>query len=339
MDIERKMATIERIVEVRAIPEADKICAYRVKGWWVVDQVGKYQVDDMIVYIEPDAWVPTEIAPFLSKGKEPREFNGVKGERLRTVKLKKQISQGLLLPLEPTCAMIESELFEGLDVSVPLNIQKWEAPIPAQLAGQVRGNLPTGIIKTDQQRIQNIGKYLNFYVGKTFEITEKLHGSSCTIYLDTNDDFHVCSRNLDLKRDENNAFWKAAIKYDIEAKMRKAQMQGIAIQGELIGEGINGNQYKVGLEFYVFDMFNVSTQEYAPSYNRQQIAAALGLLHVPVVGTVTLTAENSVESILANAEGTSALNGSNREGLVWKCIEDPSISWKAVSNAWLLKND
>ena len=341
MDIERKLATIERIVEIRAIPEADKICAYRVKDWWVVDQVNKYEVGQLVIYCEVDSFIPTEIAPFLSKGKEPREFEGVKGERLRSCRFKKQLSQGLLLPIG-YCVAPRGKLTyveEGTDVSEVLGIIKWEAPIPAQLAGQVRGNLPAGIIKTDQNRIQNIGKYLSEYYGKTFEKTEKLHGSSCTMYLDSNDEFHVCSRNLDLKPDENNSFWKAAIKYNVEQKMRDAKMQGIAIQGELIGEGINGNQYKTQLDFYIFDMLNVTTQQYAPSFNRQQIAAKLGLKHVPVIETVLFDDSWPVEYMLEEAEGVSQLNGSSREGIVWKCIQDPSISWKVISDAWLLKND
>lgn len=341
MDIERKMATVERIAEIRAITDADKICSYRVRGWWVTDQVGKYKVDQLVVYCEPDSWIPTEIAPFLSKGKEPREFNGIKGEKLRTVRLKKVLSQGLLLPIESCIEKCgcTSSLAEGSDVSEWLNITKWEAPVNAQLAGLARGSLPQGIIKTDQERIQNIGSYLKYYVGKTFEVTEKLDGSSATYLLDNNDEFHCCSRNLDLKFDENNSFWKAAIKYDIENKMRKAQMQGIYFQGEIVGQGIQNNQYKTDLVFYVYNLYDVNRCEYAPSYNRQQICEALGLKHVPVLGTVVLTAEDTVESILEAAEGASKLNSSNREGVVYKCIEDPSISFKAVSNSWLLKND
>ena len=142
-----------------------------------------------------------------------------------------------------------------------------------------------------------------------------------------------------MKYDENNAYWKAAIKYNVEQKMRDAHMQGIAIQGELIGEGINGNQYKTQLDFYVFDMFNVTTQQYAPSFNRQQIAAKLELKHVPVIDTVMLDDSWDVDYMLEEAEGLSALNESSREGIVWKCVQDPSISWKVISNAWLLKND
>lgn len=95
----RKLASIQRIAEVKAIEDAESIEAYRVNEWWVVDSKGKYQVGDKIIFCEVDSWVPTEIAPFLSKGKEPREYNGVKGERLRIQKFKKQISQGLILPL------------------------------------------------------------------------------------------------------------------------------------------------------------------------------------------------------------------------------------------------
>lgn len=342
MDIERKMATVERIAEIRDIPDADKIVSYKIKGWWVTDSIGKYEVDQLVVYCEPDSWIPTEIAPFLSKGNEPREFNGVKGEKLKTQRIRKVLSQGLLLSISLVEGPIPNphqRVQEGDDVTAALGIQKWEVPVNAQLAGLARGNLPAGLIRTDQERIQNIGSYLKYYVGKTFEVTEKLHGSSCTMYLDDAGDFHVCSRNLDLKFDENNSFWKAAIKYDIESKMRLAQMQGISISGELIGQGINGNQYGVDLEFHVFDMFNVVTQEYAPSFNRQQIAEALGLPHAPVLGTVVLTAEDTVESILEASEGASKLNGSVREGVVYKCVEDPSISFKAVSRVWQLKND
>ena len=341
MDIERKMATVRVIAEIRPIPDADKICSYRVDGWWVTDQVSKYQVGEKVVYLECDSWVPTEIAPFLSKGKEPREFNGIKGERLRSLKMKKVLSQGLLLPIEyciDKCGCTSS-LEEGQDVSEWLGIVKYEKPMDARLAGMARGNLPTGVIKSDQERIQNLGKYLKYYVGKTFEVTEKLDGSSATYFLDNNDEFRVCSRNLELKYDENNAYWKAAIKYDIENKMRKAQMQGIYLQGEIIGQGIQNNQYKVDLQFYVFDMYNVNTSEYAPSYNRQQITEALGLLHVPVLGTMVLTENDTVQSLLELSKGVSMLNESTREGLVLKCIEDPSISFKVINDDWLLKND
>jgi RNA ligase (TIGR02306 family) len=89
----RKLASIKKIDDIQPIEGADKICTYRVGGWWVVDTVNRYQIGDAVVYCEIDSWIPNEIAPFLSKGKEPRIFNGVKGERLRTIKLKGALSQ------------------------------------------------------------------------------------------------------------------------------------------------------------------------------------------------------------------------------------------------------
>jgi RNA ligase (TIGR02306 family) len=96
----RKMATIRKIDDIRPIEGADAIECAVVGGWQVVVKKGEYNVGDLAVYLEIDSFVPHELAPFLSKGQEPREFNGVKGERLRTVKLRGVTSQGLLLPLK-----------------------------------------------------------------------------------------------------------------------------------------------------------------------------------------------------------------------------------------------
>lgn len=333
----RKMASIQRIAEVASIEGADAICAYRVDGWWVVDRVGAYQQGDLAIFCEVDAWIPHELAPFLSKGKDPREYNGVKGERLRTVKLRGTLSQGLLLPLSIRGEVSEDKAAtEDMDVSEELNIQKYEPPVPAQLAGQVRGNFPTIIPKTDAERIQNVRDWAALATTHTFEATEKLHGSSCTFYLDAEGEFHVCSRNMDLKFDENNAFWRAAIKYDVENKMRSAELLGVALQGELIGAGINGNQYKVqDIEFRLFNIYSVNGGTYLTADAREHLNGyALGL---PTVPTLNIQVVPDVAEMLKLAEGKSLLNGSEREGFVLKSLQDPSIIIKVISNKWLLK--
>lgn len=341
-EVTRKLASVRTIAEVKAIPEADKICAYRVSGWWIVDQVGKYQVGDLVVYCEPDSWVPTSLAPFLSKGKEPREYNGVKGEKLRTVRLKKQVSQGLLLPLSPTCDMIESELFEGLDVTFPLNIQKWEAPIPACLAGQAKGLFPSFIKKTDQERIQNMPEIL-LDTETEWEVTIKLDGSSGTNYF-RDGYFGVCSRNIDLKDVEGNTFWTIAKKIGLDVAL-PAFGKEIAIQGELMGEGIQGNQEKIqGHKFFVFDIFNIDRFAHVGFDERNAIITELNLFgaqleHSPIVEITTLAKfKGSMEAILAYAEGVSYNPAVKREGVVFKSL-DGSKSFKVVSNAWLLKSD
>jgi len=348
----RKLASIRRISEVKAIEGADKIEAYRVDGWWVVDKVGKYKVNDAVVYFEVDSFIPNYLAAFLSKGKEPSEYEGIQGERLRTIRLRKQISQGLIMhPSEIpdfihvyynasdrhalrkyTYDDVYEEYAEGDDLSESLGIIKWEPKLPAQLAGQVRGVFPSKIPKTDQERVQNID--IEQYHGETYEVTEKLHGSSCTFYLDKDGDFHVCSRNYDLKYDESNAYWKAAIKYNAEVEMKRLGLYGYAIQGELCGEGINGNNYKLGLDFFVFDIYIVGVGYLMP-YRRQQLTEELGLKHVPVVDSEYLLYDTK-DALLAKADGKSVLAGCKREGFVFKSHESDR-TFKVVSNDWLLK--
>lgn len=236
---------------------------------------------------------------------------------------------------------VSSALFkEGQDVTELLGIQLYEAPIPACLAGLVRGNFPVGIPKTEATRIQNLSKeFWEDLKTHEVEITEKIHGSSCTMFLDIDGEFHVCSRNLDLKPDENNSFWKIAYKYDVENKLRFEDWFGLAIQGELIGEGINGNQYKVGLEFLVFNIYDTCKKKYLTYSQRLFICEVLGLKHVPVLYTGVIHKDNTVQDTLKLAEGKSELNGSNREGFVIKSQKDTGIIVKVISNAWLLKNE
>lgn len=338
--LERKLASIRKIAEVKSIPEADKICAYRVDGWWVVDSVLKYKVDDLVVFVEVDSFVPHELAPFLSKGKDCHEYEGVKGERLRTIRLKKQLSQGLLLPIpDDTIKGAGVLIAEGLDLTDHLGILRWEKPVNAQLAGMARGNFPSEVPKTDQERIQNLSRELVDYKKDTWSITEKLDGSSCTFYLDSAGEFHVCSRNLDLKEDTTNSFWEVARKYKIEDTMRRHFMLGMAIQGEMIGEGIQGNQYKVKLDFFVYDMFNTNTREYILPIQLKSACEKIGLKHVPILNENANIEDQTIESLLQYAEGKSMLNASNREGIVLKSNTVHDCSFKAISNSWLLKNE
>lgn len=330
----RKMASIRKIDAIKPIENADAIELAIIGGWQVVVKKGEFKPNTFAIYCEVDSWIPTELAPFLSKGKEPKEYNGVKGERLRTIKLRGQLSQGLLLPI-----IFLDEWQEGDDVSEKLGIQKWEAPVPAQLAGNARGNFPSNIPKTDQERIQNLSGQFDSFKGKRWQVTEKLHGSSMTVYLDSNNEFHVCSRNLDLKEDQNNSYWKMARMLDLENKMKEHNLQGYAIQGELIGEGINGNQYKKQLEFYVFDIFTEQYGYLKPT-DVENTAEDLDLFHAPVLDTsFEIKSEDTVQSLLQLAEGKSKLNDSEREGFVFKSLEDPNLSFKVVSNKWLLSNE
>jgi RNA ligase (TIGR02306 family) len=333
---ERKMATIRKIDEIRPIEGADAIEAAVVGGWVVVIKKGEFKAGDLAVYLEIDSWVPHEIAPFLSKGQEPREYNGVKGERLRTVKLRGQVSQGLLLPVTLTFWRDE-----GTNVTDSLGIQKWEAPIPAQLAGDVEGVFPTVIPKTDQERIQNLTEELKTWQSNsafTWEVTEKLDGSSMTVFVH-GDREGVCSRNWALKETAGNTLWAVARREQLIEKVRQTG-RNLALQGELIGEGIQGNAYNVkGQDFRLFDIYDIDRGEYLGPLERRVFADTHGIKHVPVIAT-EMVIEEWVTGLLTMADGVSVLNPkTNREGLVFKCNTFGGPSFKAISNRWLIKND
>ena len=339
----RKLATIQKISNTLPIEGRDKICLYHVNGWQVIDIIGKYEIGDLVIFLEIDSWVSNALAPFLSKGKEPREFEGIKGERLKTIRMGGVLSQGLLLPVNNGIGGFkfikdtngETVLVdEGADVTEQLGILKWEKPIPAQLRGQVRGNFPLEIPKTDTTRIQNLRDWEIISRTHTFEVTEKLHGSSCTFYLDMQGEFRVCSRNLDLKEDENNAYWKVARQLDIENKMRQFGFDGCAIQGELVGEGINGNQYGIkGLDFYVFNIYGSNVRQYFDADVRTKVIEEIGLKQVP---KLDITISGDIQEMLKLAESKSLINGSEREGFVLKSQTDTSLIIKVISNKWLI---
>jgi len=351
-DVTRKLASVRRIAEIKKIDGADKIVAYRVDGWWVVDSVDKYQLNELVVYLEPDSWFPKHVAPFLCKA--VKSFNGVEGERLRTVKLRGQLSQGLLLPMSvlplareitPATAVLWKSFVAweaGDDVTEALGIQKYEKPLSPQLAGLAKGNFPSFLKKTDQERIQNLTREFEDWKarGLTFEVTEKLDGSSMTVFF-KDGKVGVCSRNLELIEDDSNTFWKVAKKSCPMEGVDPSTCQEIAVQGELIGPGVQGNPYNRSEPYmFVFNVWDIQTGNYMEPVKCRGMANAFTELmgHVPVVA-IRQKLPETIGEVLAMSDGISVLANVPREGLVWKCEQDPSISFKAISNKWLLKNE
>jgi RNA ligase (TIGR02306 family) len=217
-----------------------------------------------------------------------------------------------------------------------LGIQKWEAPIPTQLQGMMKGNFPSFIPKTDQERVQNLGKHFPEYQTLQYELTEKLEGSSCTMYL-RDGEFNVCSRNVNLKKDEGNTFWQVARMIDMERLLRENNLEDLAFQGELVGPKVQGNIYKLEKPaFYVFDIYNAKEGRYLNCVERQELCTKLGINHVPTLGVINIEV-HTVDSLVALADGFSELNPQTlREGLVFKSLCG-TRSFKAISNKYLLK--
>jgi RNA ligase (TIGR02306 family) len=213
-----------------------------------------------------------------------------------------------------------------LDVTEKLGIVKYEPPIPAELSGKVKGNFPSFIPKTDEERIQNLTKEYEEWKYQSkhqFYVTEKLDGSSATYYF-KDGEFGVCSRNLELLETEGNTFWKVARELDLENKM-KSLGKNISLQGELIGEGIQGNRYNIkGHTVRFFTGFNIDKYQRIPFMEMVLMLMDMGLQH-------------TVDEMLGYAEGKSLLNDKKeREGVVVRSM-DGTISFKAISNKFLLE--
>jgi len=330
----RQMATVKQILDVVPIPGADNIELARVDGWQSVIKKGQFQKGDKVVFCEPDSLLPE---------KPEFEFMRPKKFRIKTCKLRGVVSQGICFPMD----ILPEDLPVGTDVSEILGITKYEPPIPVQLRGLIRCQISRqDAPKTDEMRVQNIPGVLMRNRGKMFDVTEKIDGTSASYYLDMESGLHVCSRSVDLTRDEANVYWKYALENGIE-EVLEALGENIAIQGELFGEGIQGNKYKIkGYEYRIFDFWDRQNQRYVEYETMVDMLKEVGLREdflVPYVGRIELN--HGVEDLLKMADGRSLINGEVlREGLVFRSIPESidaelgRLSFKAVSNEFLLKH-
>jgi RNA ligase (TIGR02306 family) len=337
----RKLASIKIIDDIQPIEGADMIELAVVGGWKVVvaKDVG-HKVGDHVIYCEIDSFLPIKPEFEFLRKSSYKKMGDQEGFRLKTIKLRGQVSQGLILPMS-VFGDFGWTAYEGLDVTEMLGIQKYEPPVPAQLAGKAKGNFPGFIQKTDEERVQNLTRdYEGWKLQSAhqFYAAEKLDGSSATFYL-RDGQFGVCSRNLELVEVEDNTFWKVAREMKIEERLRELG-RNIAIQGELIGEGVQGNSYKIkGHTVRFFNVFDIDTfQKLGLNDLTYIIVDMFGFQTVPII-EVPFTLPETVGELLQNAEGKSVLNSqTEREGLVIRSL-DNTISFKAISNKFLLKNE
>lgn len=345
---ERKLARVVVIDEVIKHPNADALDLCTVGGWVVVSQRGLYQPGDKACYFEIDSWVPHSVAPFLSKGKEPKVYEGVPGERLHSIKLRGELSQGLLIPMRELPVDFCQEPQEDEDLTETLGVLKWERPVNAQLQGLARGNFPHFLRKSDQERVQNIKRaYLAAVADvEEFNVTIKLDGSSFTAFLKADGDevrTGVCSRNLELKVDEDNAenaFVKTFNQYELDSILRhiyNVDKRQLAFQGEMCGPGIQGNfEGLKDTQLFIYNVFDIDKQQYLLPGEARHLCSDYGLQMVPTFSRRMLLPA-TIQEVLELADGESGLFGKYREGLVFKSLTR-QFSFKAIGNNYLLRS-
>lgn len=363
----RKLATIRRISDILPIEGADSIELAVVDGWRVViAKNAGHKKGELVIYCEIDSFLPIRDEFEFLRKTSYKKMGYAEGFRLKSLKLRGQVSQGLILPInilnskDPDSEMIIGEskqpwgnqlqlgpydnaivIEEGADVTDFLGIVKYEPPIPAELSGKVKGYFPSFLRKTDSERVQNLIKEYEFYKTSNetqYYVTEKLDGSSATFYW-KDGEFGVCSRNLELLETEDNTFWRVARKMDLEKKL-KSNGKNLCLQGELIGEGIQGNPYGIkGQTVRFFDVFDIDNQIY---YGLPMFLATIQHIikaeTVPILETEFILPA-AIEEMVKYADGKSTLNPkTQREGVVVRSY-DRSIGFKSISNNFLLKSE
>ncbi len=365
----RKLASIVRIASVSPIPDADRLEVVEMegKGWRVVTAKGEFHPGDLAVYFEIDSYLPPDderyaflrercLRKFVSKGGSVLR----EGLRIKTAKLRGVVSQGLVMPVAKFPELAEGGAAPevGRDVTADLHVDHFDEVAEAMrpVAGGIgaddaMGPFPGFIPKTDEERIQNLADYFTTMRGRLFEVTEKNDGTSVTMFyapsMDAENPFGVCTRNQRLKPPSDGAEgslpWRVALKGNAEAAIRAAcDAKGaeLAFQGELVGPGVNANRdFYRDWEWHVFRIWNISSATFLPPGEARAICAQVGLQYVPVIAESmdVFNELTDTDALLAFAEGKTA-RGNEREGLVFKAVDAPYVSFKAVSNRYLLKN-
>lgn len=353
--MERKLASIQKILELKPIEGADTIEVATVLGWHVVVKKGEFAPNDLCVYFEVDSLLPpTPDFEFLAKGGLKKSYFGGReytGYRLKTIRLRGQVSQGLCLPMSilqnkkyPNDAR-ETPVYdfkEGVDVTALLGVVKYEPAIPACLTGEVIGMFPSYIPKTDEIRLQAVPGVLERHKAKKFYVTEKLDGTSMTVFI-KDDVLHVCSRSLDLKESEKNTYWQVVRKLGLEKKLR-ALGKPYALQGEVVGDNIQNNRLKINGHTCYF--FNVYDFEAGKFLGFADFMAVINSLDVPVVPLLddNFTLLDSVDAMVTYATRKSVIAPETEvEGVVVRSIEEAvdeelgRLSFKVINPEFLLK--
>jgi RNA ligase (TIGR02306 family) len=334
----RKLASVQKILVLEPIEGADAIEKATVLGWQLVVKKGEFNVGDLCVYCEIDCLMPE---------KPVFEFLRQRNFRIRTIRLRGQVSQGICFPL--SILPEDFEVVEDADCSDVLGITKYEPPIPASLAGLMKGAFPSFIPKTDETRVQVLQKLLDKYKGERCFITEKLDGSSATFYWNDGE-FGVCSRNLELVEDNENTFWKVANELNIKQKL-SVLGRNIALQGELVGEGIQGNKLNIkGHTVFFFNLFDIENRNYASLNDFQLIMNELDLKIAPILDD-NFVLDNDIQQLVEMAKIKSVINPvAWAEGIVIRLLVEQKdrnflsdlgnhgrVSFKAINPEFLLK--
>jgi len=331
----RKLASVQQILKLEPIPNADSIELATILGWHCVVKKGEFKVGDKCLYMEVDSLIPRySWSEFLFKAEE--EYS-----RIRTRKMLGQVSQGLVIPLS---AITNEDLPIDEDLTERLGIKKWEPVVAECMRGKISGNFPSFIPKTDEIRVQSIVSVLDRHRDKVWYYAEKMNGSSFTAFV-KDGKFGVCSRNNQYYEEDDNAFCNAARKFNIKEKLLSTGLN-ICIQSEILSPGIQKNIYKFNaIEIFTFNVWDIDNQKYYDYADFIAFCKNLDIQTVPILDDNFRLNDMTVDDLVQLSIGESKLAKVKREGVVIRPLvecKDPKIgrlSFKVINPQHLLKYD
>jgi len=330
----RSLVTIQRVKAISSIPDSDFLELAHVMGWQCVAKKGEFKAGDLGVYFEVDSFLPVEERyEFLRNSSYRDNVDNGKGFRIRTLKMRGQLSQGLLLPF---AQFPELESFgEGDDVTERLGVKKWYIPETSTPGGTIIGERPQGIPASDEIRIQSALELLDDLNGKPYYITTKMDGTSGIVYF-IDGKIGCCSRNMEIKDEEGALYWFPVNKYGLREKFIKYG-KNLVLTGEICGPGIQKNKLRLPvLEWYVFDVKDWDAGRYLSYDSALALCVELGLAFVPLEERGDSFAY-TLDTLLEKAKGKYP-SGLDKEGIVVRDLMSPkAVSFKVLNNDALLK--
>ena len=306
----RKLASIQKISNIRDILGADKIQAADVLGWHVVIKKGEFKDGDAVVYCEPDSILP----------KENPYFAFLEGKPIRTKKMRGVLSQGICFPLH---VLPVGRYEEGQDVTDVLGVTKYDPDANRGKNNKPLLEKPDYVPTTDFTRCQTLQDYLEKFKGTKCVATEKVDGSSISFWLDDKDVFHVCTHYKEVFN-QNDRFYRTALKYKPHLEYMP---RNIVCQGEMIGKQIQKNKYNLeagDYRVYLYDMLKYQNgiSKFMNSDEFFMTARMFSLPTVPIAyGCFELP--GAVDELTELSKGKSKLcERTQREGIVIKALND-----------------
>jgi RNA ligase (TIGR02306 family) len=333
----RALASIQRVGAVHALENSDFLEIAHVKGWQCVVKKGEFAPGETVVYFEVDSFLPEdERYEFLRKSSFRDNVDNGKGFRIKTIKLRGALSQGLILPLASFPETGGSDaVAEGDDVTELLGVRKWYIPEVATGSGTIVGDRPSGIPASDEVRVQSAPELAERLAGKPYYVSTKMDGTSCIVYC-IDGRIGCCSRNHEIKDDPDALYWQPVYRYGLKEKLLSLG-RDVVLTGELCGPGIQKNKLRLAAyEWYVFDWREWGAVEYAPLETMVANCGALGIPTVPIEETGESFAYD-LDALLERAKGRYP-SGLQKEGIVVRSQQSPhEISFKVLNNDMLLK--